>query len=131
MPVHPDFLARSLCEIMDRDATLILDSFTMSGWLTQWFVARFPGQVIDAGPLGKEGVDTFKRLVREAEAAQRDLAAVLILNDDQRNWVDDALSVGNGEVIVRPVTMTTLYEVLADHLPELAPPDENDDSEES
>jgi acetolactate synthase I/II/III large subunit len=55
VPVHPDFLARSLCEIMDRDATLILDSFTMSGWLTQWFVARFPGQVIDAGPLAPVG----------------------------------------------------------------------------
>ena len=76
--------------------------------------------LIDAGPLGKEGVDTFKRLVREASAAQRDLAAVLILNDDQRNWVDDALSVGGGEVIVRPVTMSVLHEVLSDHLPELA-----------
>lgn len=55
VPVHPDFLARSLCEVMERDATLILDSFTMSGWLTQWFVARFPGQVIDAGPLAPVG----------------------------------------------------------------------------
>lgn len=55
VPVHPDHLARSLCEVMERDATLILDSFTMSGWLTQWFIARFPGQVIDAGPLAPVG----------------------------------------------------------------------------
>jgi acetolactate synthase-1/2/3 large subunit len=55
VPVHPDSLARSLCEVMDRDATIILDSFTMSGWMTQWFVARFPGQVIDAGPLAPVG----------------------------------------------------------------------------
>lgn len=55
VPVHPDSLARSLCEVMDRDATLILDSFTMSGWMTQWFCARFPGQVIDAGPLAPVG----------------------------------------------------------------------------
>jgi acetolactate synthase-1/2/3 large subunit len=55
VPVHPDVLARSLCEVMERDATLILDSFTMSGWLTQWFIARFPGQVIDAGPLAPVG----------------------------------------------------------------------------
>jgi len=55
VPIHPDYLARSLCTIMDPDATIILDSFTMSGWLTQWFVARFPGQVIDAGPLAPVG----------------------------------------------------------------------------
>jgi acetolactate synthase-1/2/3 large subunit len=40
---------------MERDATVILDSFTMSGWMTQWLLARFPGQVIDAGPLAPVG----------------------------------------------------------------------------
>jgi acetolactate synthase-1/2/3 large subunit len=55
VPVHPDRVARELCRVMDRDATLVVDSFTMSGWMTQWFVARFPGQVIDAGPLAPVG----------------------------------------------------------------------------
>ena len=55
VPVHPDHLARTLCEIIDRDATIVIDSFTLSGWMTQWFVARFPGQVIDAGPLAPVG----------------------------------------------------------------------------
>ncbi|MFQ5666059.1 MAG: thiamine pyrophosphate-binding protein [Candidatus Binatia bacterium] len=54
-PVHPDHLARTLCAVMDRDATVVIDSFTMSGWMTQWFTARFPGQVIDAGPLAPVG----------------------------------------------------------------------------
>ena len=40
---------------MDRDATIVVDSFTLSGWLSQWFAARFPGQVIDAGPLAPVG----------------------------------------------------------------------------
>src|SRR4029077_9982178 len=53
--VHPDRLARELCRVLDPDATIILDSFTMSGWVTQWFTARFPGQVIDAGPLAPVG----------------------------------------------------------------------------
>ena len=44
---------------------------------------------------------------------------MVLLNDDQRAWVDDAMSVGGGEVIVRPVTMSVLHEVLAEHLPEL------------
>ena len=55
VPVHPDRLARDLCRLMDRDATVIIDSFTMSGWMTQWFVARFAGQVVDAGPLAPVG----------------------------------------------------------------------------
>lgn len=75
--------------------------------------------LIDAGALGREGVDVFKKVVREADAQQRDLAAVVILNDDQRAWVDDAMSAGGGEVMVRPVTMNVLHEVLSEHLPEL------------
>ncbi len=55
VPVHPDRLARALCERMDRDASVVIDSFTLSGWMTQWFTARFPGQVIDAGPLAPVG----------------------------------------------------------------------------
>ena len=54
-PIHPDRLAQELCRVLDRDATIIVDSFTMSGWVTQWFTARFAGQVIDAGPLAPVG----------------------------------------------------------------------------
>jgi serine/threonine protein kinase len=87
--------------------------------------------LIDAGALGREGLDAFKRVVREADAQQRDLAAVVLLNDDQRAWVDDAMSAGGGEVIVRPVTMNVLHEVLAEHLPELkkTAAQTNDDTE--
>jgi acetolactate synthase-1/2/3 large subunit len=55
LPVHPDRLARDICKVIDRDATLILDSFTMSGWMTQWFSAEHAGQVLDAGPLAPVG----------------------------------------------------------------------------
>src|SRR5256886_13332622 len=40
---------------MDDDATLVVDSFTLSGWLSQCFGARFAGQVVDAGPLAPVG----------------------------------------------------------------------------
>jgi acetolactate synthase I/II/III large subunit len=55
VPIHPDRLCRELCEVLDRDATVIIDSFTLSGWMTQWFLSRFPGQVVDAGPLAPVG----------------------------------------------------------------------------
>jgi acetolactate synthase I/II/III large subunit len=55
MPIHPARLTRELLEVMDRDATLVIDSFTLSGWLSQWFGARFAGQIVDAGPLAPVG----------------------------------------------------------------------------
>jgi len=54
-PIHPDRLCRDLCEVLDDDATVVIDSFTLSGWMTQWFRSRFPGQVVDAGPLAPVG----------------------------------------------------------------------------
>lgn len=55
MPIHPVRLARELCQVIDDDATVVIDSFTMSGWISQWFLARFPGQILDAGPLAPVG----------------------------------------------------------------------------
>jgi len=55
VPIHPDALARALVEALAPDATVILDSFTMSGWIAQWLQARFAGQVLDAGPLAPVG----------------------------------------------------------------------------
>jgi acetolactate synthase-1/2/3 large subunit len=55
VPIHPDRLTHDLVDALDQDATVILDSFTLSGYLSHWFTARFPGQVIDAGPLAPVG----------------------------------------------------------------------------
>jgi acetolactate synthase-1/2/3 large subunit len=55
VPIHPARLTRELLEVMDPHATLVIDSFTLSGWLSQWFAARFPGQIVDAGPLAPVG----------------------------------------------------------------------------
>jgi acetolactate synthase-1/2/3 large subunit len=55
VPLHPARVTRDLLEVIDRDASLVIDSFTLSGWLSQWFAARFPGQIIDAGPLAPVG----------------------------------------------------------------------------
>jgi acetolactate synthase-1/2/3 large subunit len=54
-PIHPSRLTRDLVSVLDRNATVVIDSFTLSGWMSQNFVCRFPGQVIDAGPLAPVG----------------------------------------------------------------------------
>jgi acetolactate synthase-1/2/3 large subunit len=79
VPVHPDHLARVLCEVMDPDATVVIDSFTMSGWMTQWFTARFAGQVIDAGPLAPVGHGVGMAI--GAQLARPGKQVVLVIGD--------------------------------------------------
>ena len=55
VPVHPDRLMGDLVSVLDPSAVMILDSFTLSGYASHWFSARFPGQLIDAGPLAPVG----------------------------------------------------------------------------
>ena len=53
--IHPARLTKDLVSVLDKNCTVVIDSFTMSGWMSQGFTCRFPGQVIDAGPLAPVG----------------------------------------------------------------------------
>ncbi len=55
VPVHPDRLIKEMTEVIDDDATIIVDSFTLSGYTSQWFTAHQMGQIVDAGPLAPVG----------------------------------------------------------------------------
>lgn len=55
VPIHPDRLTKDLVSVIDKDASLIIDSFTLSGYTSQWFTAHTPGQIVDAGPLAPVG----------------------------------------------------------------------------
>jgi acetolactate synthase-1/2/3 large subunit len=55
VPIHPDRLTQDLVSVLDPSASVIVDSFTLSGYLSHWFTARFPGQIVDAGPLAPVG----------------------------------------------------------------------------
>jgi len=46
-PIHPDFLASELVDFLDKDATIILDSFSMAGFSTDKLRASFAGQILD------------------------------------------------------------------------------------
>ena len=55
LPIHPDRLTKDLVSVIDNDATLVVDSFTLSGYTSQWFTAHKMGQIVDAGPLAPVG----------------------------------------------------------------------------
>ena len=65
--------------MIDRDATLVIDSFTMSGWMAQWFRARFPGQILDAGPLAPVGHGVGMAI--GAQLARPGKQVVLVIGD--------------------------------------------------
>ena len=79
LPIHPARIARELSEVVDRDATLVIDSFTMSGWMAQWFRARFPGQILDAGPLAPVGHGVGMAI--GAQLARPGKQVVLVIGD--------------------------------------------------
>lgn len=54
-PIHPDRLMSELIQIADKDATFVVDSFTLSGYVSHHATVRFPGQIVDAGPLAPVG----------------------------------------------------------------------------
>jgi acetolactate synthase-1/2/3 large subunit len=78
-PIHPARVAREICEVIDPDATIVIDSFTMSGWMSQWFHARFPGQILDAGPLAPVGHGVGMAI--GAQLARPGKQVVLIIGD--------------------------------------------------
>jgi serine/threonine protein kinase len=75
--------------------------------------------VIDAGTAGREGVEAFEKVIREADKANLDCAAVLILNEEQANWKEGLKSGSAGTVFVRPITMAQLHETVAAGVPSL------------
>jgi acetolactate synthase-1/2/3 large subunit len=46
-PISSDFFAAEIVDCLDKDATVILDGFAMSGYFTDKFKATFAGQLLD------------------------------------------------------------------------------------
>jgi serine/threonine protein kinase len=69
--------------------------------------------IVDARTVGREGVDTFNRVLRDADVQGLDFGAVLILGEDQAHWSAEASARRNSAVLTDPgVTMKMLLETL-------------------
>jgi acetolactate synthase-1/2/3 large subunit len=49
VPIHPALLARETCDFLDKDATIILDGYSSSHFMTERFEAKHSGAVLDSG----------------------------------------------------------------------------------
>ncbi len=96
--------------LMSMDATQAIKRFQ-----TQPYHAL----IIDVGTAGNDGVDAYRRVLKEAEMMNLDMAGVLVLNEDQKAWGNSVIYLEGGRVMIRPVTMKQLSDFLVERLPEL------------
>ncbi len=86
--------------------------------------------IIDAGTVGREGIEWYEKVLRESELLHLNFAGVLILNEDQANWKETVRQRVGSHVLVRPVTMKQLATCIKETLRIKANADSEDESEE-
>ena len=78
--------------------------------------------IIDARTVGRDGVIAFNDVLRAADNAGLDVAAILILSEENAGWEADARRHARGAVLVDPgVTMKQLFRTLNELLPDETP----------
>lgn len=86
--------------------------------------APFHALLIDAGTSARAAaVEAFQAVNREAALSHRDLASVLILNEEDGAWANALAGKAGGTILVRPVTMRQLAHALIDQIPGFEPQD--------
>ena len=87
--------------------------------LKRYQTAPYHAILVDAGTVGQEGINTLRRVAREAQGMRLDLAAVVIVNEDQEAWAREVEEVSGVLAYVRPVGMKQLAADLREAIPEL------------
>jgi serine/threonine-protein kinase len=73
--------------------------------------------LVDAGTVGREGLDAYDRVMKEAELMHLDIVGVVIMNEDQGGWANAVKPRPGGHALVRPVTMKQLSRLFKKTLP--------------
>ncbi len=88
--------------------------------LQQYQQQPFHALVIDAGTVGRDGVKVFNRILKESDRIGLDLAAVLLLSEEQTSWAKDVIEHPRGAVMFIPLNMKELLNKLQVLAPSLA-----------
>jgi CheY-like chemotaxis protein len=76
----------------------------------------YQGLVIDARTTGEDGLMTFDRIMAEADRHGRLLAGVLLLSDEQADWVHRVHKRPTSAVLVGRITLKQLYRTVTELL---------------
>jgi eukaryotic-like serine/threonine-protein kinase len=105
----------------------VLISSDMTNALKRYQQSPYHALLVDAGTIGKEGVENFRKVLREADSNHLDLSGILILNEDQAIWAEQIKGFENSDAFVRPVGIKQLVQHFRMTIADLA---ENIDEEE-
>ena len=75
--------------------------------------------IVNVGSIGPTGVPIFNRVLKEADTAKLDLAAVLILDRKQEDLESEAISHPHAAVMFLPLKMKDLIEKIEELTPDL------------
>jgi serine/threonine protein kinase len=75
----------------------------------------FENLVVDVGTVGEEGLLLFERLMRESDRLGTACAGIVVLSEEQADWVDRVAKRPSVAVMVRPVSLKQLH-VKLEHL---------------
>jgi len=98
--------------LMSTDATNALKRYQQS---------PFHALLIDAGTVGKDGVETFRKVLREADTMRLDLSGALVVNEDQADWAGQVKGFEHASAFVRPVGMKQIVQHFRATIEEIAP----------
>ncbi len=79
--------------------------------------------VVDVGTTGEDGLLIFQRIRDEAVRKRLPVAAVVILSEDQKEWVSRLGKAPGSAILVRPVTIKQLHRTLQTLMNGKASPD--------
>ncbi len=82
--------------------------------------APYHALVVDCRTVGRDGLEAFKQVTKEAHGMRLDLAAVLFLDEPQHAWAAEAEALPGATVFVGDPTMKQLTYTLREAIPELA-----------
>jgi CheY-like chemotaxis protein/tRNA A-37 threonylcarbamoyl transferase component Bud32 len=89
--------------------------------LDRFIQQPYDALVVDVGTTGKEGLQVFKDVRAEAARKRVPVAAVVILAEDQKDWVSLVGEAPGSAVLVQPVKFKQLHHTLRDLMNGTAP----------
>ncbi|OWK47087.1 serine/threonine-protein kinase [Fimbriiglobus ruber] len=104
----------------------VLISVDANQALKRYQSAPFHALLVDGGTAGRDGVEAYRKVLREAASMRLDLAGALMLNEDQAGWENEVRGLPGGSVLIRPVTMKQLAAHYREALPEIKPSDHDE-----
>src|SRR5262249_28949762 len=84
----------------------------------RFLIHPFDALVLNASTTGEEGRYTFERIMKDAELQEVTCAGILILAQEQEQWIEDIPDFPNAAVFVPPPKLPEVLSKLGELLPE-------------